>query len=262
MVARVEPMRAPAGWHPDPTGRFEFRYFNGERWTSDVSVNGQRYIDELRSPTGLQPGWELPGHGSRANSRGLAIASFVVGLVSLLIAWAPFAFLFAAVGAITAIVFGTIALGRVKRKEGAGRRFAIWGVVLSVVALGLCVVGFLLTVTVVHEFHDFFNEGPHTEHVESCTTKDGLVSMTGTITNRDDVAHDYVVDVSYRSGGDLLDTDHVAVHDVAPGATEPFEASAFVSLTATVDSASGLVIDDPTVVCVIDDVTGPEPFSD
>lgn len=41
--APVAPV-APAGWHPDPFGRFESRYWDG-RWTSHVSSNGRTYQD-------------------------------------------------------------------------------------------------------------------------------------------------------------------------------------------------------------------------
>jgi hypothetical protein len=30
----------PAGWHPDPSGRHELRYWNGAGWTDDVSNAG------------------------------------------------------------------------------------------------------------------------------------------------------------------------------------------------------------------------------
>lgn len=33
------------GWYPDPTRRYEFRYHNGQRWTADVSVHGQRFVE-------------------------------------------------------------------------------------------------------------------------------------------------------------------------------------------------------------------------
>jgi hypothetical protein len=35
------------GWWPDPTGRFEYRYFNGRHWTLYVGRNGVRYEDPL-----------------------------------------------------------------------------------------------------------------------------------------------------------------------------------------------------------------------
>jgi hypothetical protein len=30
----------PAGWHPDPSGKFHHRWWDGQRWTADVSTNG------------------------------------------------------------------------------------------------------------------------------------------------------------------------------------------------------------------------------
>ena len=35
----------PAGWYPDPSGRFELRYWDGSRWTEHVSRAGQQYTD-------------------------------------------------------------------------------------------------------------------------------------------------------------------------------------------------------------------------
>ncbi|HWE68892.1 MAG TPA: DUF2510 domain-containing protein [Acidimicrobiales bacterium] len=35
----------PPGWHPDPSGRFHFRWWDGTVWTSQVSLNGQHLID-------------------------------------------------------------------------------------------------------------------------------------------------------------------------------------------------------------------------
>lgn len=39
--AAAQPAAAqPAGWHPDPAGRHELRYWNGSTWTDDVSDAG------------------------------------------------------------------------------------------------------------------------------------------------------------------------------------------------------------------------------
>jgi len=37
----------PAGWHPDPRGRFDVRYWDGGRWTEHVSRAGHQSIDPL-----------------------------------------------------------------------------------------------------------------------------------------------------------------------------------------------------------------------
>ena len=46
---RVESSAAPiAGrWAPDPSGRHELRYWDGQRWTDDVSDNGVETFDPL-----------------------------------------------------------------------------------------------------------------------------------------------------------------------------------------------------------------------
>ena len=36
---------APANWYPDPSGRFELRYWNGDKWTEHVSRAGQQSVD-------------------------------------------------------------------------------------------------------------------------------------------------------------------------------------------------------------------------
>jgi hypothetical protein len=35
----------PAGWYPDPSGRFEMRYWDGNAWSEHVSRQGQQYTD-------------------------------------------------------------------------------------------------------------------------------------------------------------------------------------------------------------------------
>lgn len=35
----------PAGWYPDPSSRFELRYWDGTRWTEHVSRGGQQSTD-------------------------------------------------------------------------------------------------------------------------------------------------------------------------------------------------------------------------
>ena len=41
----------PAGWYPDPLGRFDHRWYDGTRWTPDVSLDGVRRVD----PDGIAP---------------------------------------------------------------------------------------------------------------------------------------------------------------------------------------------------------------
>lgn len=38
--APAAPAAPPAGWHPDPSGKFDHRWWDGQRWTANVSTNG------------------------------------------------------------------------------------------------------------------------------------------------------------------------------------------------------------------------------
>src|SRR5688500_18577135 len=41
----------PPGWHPDPRGRHEHRYWDGTKWTDHVSDEGVTGQDEIVSAT-------------------------------------------------------------------------------------------------------------------------------------------------------------------------------------------------------------------
>lgn len=48
----ADPFAAPAWW-PDPTGRYQRRWWMGKRWTGHVDDRGARVYDMV----GLPPGW-------------------------------------------------------------------------------------------------------------------------------------------------------------------------------------------------------------
>lgn len=39
---------APANWYKDPSGRFEYRYWNGSQWTEHVAKGGVQSVDPPR----------------------------------------------------------------------------------------------------------------------------------------------------------------------------------------------------------------------
>lgn len=53
-------------WQPDPEGRYEYRWFDGQRWTDQVSHRGQ----VSRAPLGGQPGGGGPGPGGPQQAHG------------------------------------------------------------------------------------------------------------------------------------------------------------------------------------------------
>ncbi len=252
--------RTAAGWFPDPTGRFEFRYHNGVQWTADVSVDGRRFVDQSGAPT-FNTGWVPPGAVGALPGKGMAVTAFVVGLVSLVIAWLPFVFVLAAIGAVAGIVFGVLGLRNASRHDGYGHGYAVAGVALSVAAALLCVVGFLFTRAVMREVSDFLDPGEFAVQLTRCDTEknaadsnpdvqliiDRLVSVEGNITNLGDTAKSYTITIDYKVNGARVEGDTVSVPVVSPGETATFEATAFVT-TAT------------AVACEVNDVLGPTPF--
>ena len=221
-------------------GRFEYRYFNGVQWTSDVAVNGQRYVDAPISHFTQQ----LP---TKSPSRGMAIASFITGIAGVVLGWIPFVFVFGAVAAIAALVFGILGLQNAKRHEGHGRGFAVTGVVLAPIALLVCVGGFFFTRAVVREFRDFIEPGPHELFVEEpCALDNGRATLNGTIRNLDDRSHDYRIFVEFDNDDDESRSSTVAVRDVSPGETAGW--------------SSSIPFNGTTVECTVTDVFGPPPF--
>lgn len=64
----------PAGWYPDPLGRFDHRWYDGTRWTADVSLDGVRRVD----PAGITPSTE-----ARPTTRRVPPAVLVLAVVTL-----------------------------------------------------------------------------------------------------------------------------------------------------------------------------------
>lgn len=78
-------MSNPAAWHPDPTGRHEHRYWDGEAWTDHVADAGQSSTDPVDgsgaagvadassgAPGPSDPGGADTGTGATAASPGAA----------------------------------------------------------------------------------------------------------------------------------------------------------------------------------------------
>lgn len=230
----------PAGWHPDPTGRYEYRYFNGQQWTGDVSTHGQRFIDSGGPPTSQH---------ERGPSRGMAIAAFVVGLLALFLSWIPFVFVLGGAGAITAFVFGVLGTRAAARNQRYGQGYAIAGIVLSVLALAMCTVGFLFTRVVLREVNAYLDPGPHEVSITVCDMgpQTGL-HMEGTIRNDDTKSHRYEVTVEYRFASGTAANENINVPTVDPGSTATFTSRLAIVRTGALQ-------------CRVTAVYGPTPFN-
>ena len=235
-----------AGWYPDPYRRFEFRYFNGQRWTNDVSANGRRLIDSGEAMTLPPTHLARQGGPLEAPGRGMAVASFVLAMSAVLIGWVPYAFVLAVLAVILAIVFGTIGLRRSRQRDGAGRGFATAGLILSGVAACVCVGGFFFTTWLQRQIDRYDDPGRHSVEEGRCAVADGTVSFSGTITNLESGTRSYELTLSYSTGGREERTQRLDVQDVAPA--------------ATVDWAATAQLGAATVSCSVAAVHGPAPF--
>lgn len=200
----------PSGWFPDPLGRYDHRWFNGRSWTSDVSVNGQRFVDPLGNAPG--PGATTDGAGSPGNR--MATAAMICGLVGIAVAWIPFVVVGGIALGVLGIVFGVKGLGRSGELQ-RGRGPAITGIVTGGVALLVSIVGIVLSVVVVREVMDFIEPGPRFVDDVECIVDGRDVAVSGTITNLDDERHDYTIFVTV-GGRTVFDVvDHVDPDEVA-----------------------------------------------
>lgn len=241
-----------ADWYPDPTGRFEFRYHNGQAWTGDVSVDGNRFLDPLQ-PAGY-PASGAGGFGPKPPGSGKASAALVLGITSLLLGWVPFLAFLAVAGAVLACIFGSLVLRRDARLRAAGgsnprgHGMALAGLILSPLALVSAGLGIWLSVLAIREVDEFQNVGRHTVEITSCAVTSGVAKAEGTITNDESSTKSYHLSIDFiRPGTDNeLYTDGTDIDDVAPG--DAREWSVFV------------VVTQEQLDCRVDKVTGPLPF--
>jgi hypothetical protein len=228
-------LRHTAGWYPDPSRRFQLRYYNGQQWTGDVAVDGRLGLDPI--------GPESPVATTRGPSRGAAIASFVLALGALITGWVPFIVVLSVVAAVLAVIFGIVGLRAAQRHGGHGKSFALAGLLITVPAAAACVLGVALTVYVWRAVTDWNEPGPHRVVPGECAVDSGQATFDGTLQNLSDRRRDYTLVVRITADdGDHGDT--VSIDGVAAGAIVPWHAQRSVAGS--------------TVTCTVTDVHGPD----
>lgn len=225
------------GWYPDPVGRFELRFHNGQVWTSDVASGGRRFIDHLApEPT-------------RRGGNGLGVASMVCGICAVAIGWIPFLGLLGIPAAIVALVLGIVALRRARAAAerpaaGARRGFALTGVITGAAGLAAAALGIVLTVVLVRLIDEFENPGPVDAELAPCAADDdGVVEIDGVVENLSDEERSYSVLIEV-TGGRADRRLRVDVEDVPPDGEREFGATERISRGGT-PSCRILGIDGP-----------------
>ncbi|MCX6522076.1 MAG: DUF4190 domain-containing protein [Actinobacteria bacterium] len=250
------PDTAPAGWYPDPLGRYDHRWYNGTAWTADVSVDGRRFVDPVPldapsnpthvapvapvapvsgiAPSGSAPfgpaGWPPMGtaHGVWVTppsppSRTLAVLALIAGLVAVTTGWMPIFFVLGAIAGIAAITLGIVARSRIRAGRARGSGMALAGLVLGPIGLATCVVGVVLTGTLLREVREYTEPGPVDVEITSCAAEGRAVRITGTIENLDDETHDYSIVVEVLDDGDLVERDSTELTGVVAGEVRDWE---------------------------------------
>ena len=219
---------ANPGWYPDPTGRYEYRFHNGTDWTADVSDGGTRYVDAL-GLSSSDPSSTSTGGGSTPTESGTnrpARVSMVLGIIAVTIAWLPFLVVLGFLAAVPAIAFGVAGLRRAA-DSGVGRTYAVTGLVTGASAIAAAAVGIALTVIVIDAVDRYADPAANETAIIRCDTdaSSGEAVLVGSITNLDDEAADFSVEVAFVREG--TDNPHrsgrVSLSDVPAGATERFE---------------------------------------
>lgn len=202
------------GWYPDPTGRFEHRYFNGVTWTGDVATDGRRMVDAYADASATPGG------------NGLATAALVCGIVAAVFGALIFLFVVAAPLGVVAVVFSLIGLRRASR-VGSGRRAAIAGLVLGAAALALSAIGVVVSwdelVDAYRRARDTIDVGRYALQIDECTPTGATVHVEGRLSNESHAAKAYRIEIEVRTR-DVADTvrTETRIERLGPGATSPF----------------------------------------
>ena len=238
----------PAGWYPDPFGRFEHRYFNGSMWTADVSNGGERMVDPIGAASPVGGAYQPVAADASAAARrgnGMGITAMILGIVAVTTAWIPFAFVAGALCGVLAIIFGIVA--RRRRKGRGGSPSGTVGLILGPVALLFAVGGVALTWVVL----DVIRPGRYEIASTSCEAVGGRQVYQGEIRNGTGRTRSYTIHVEFvRSGtNNVQDTASTDVHDVPGGDSAPW--------TVSVRNSSGTDLE-----CRVSSVVGTFDFLD
>lgn len=233
-----------AGWYPDPMSRYELRFHNGERWTADVSSEGDRFVD----PLGIGPSRPLGGPPvDEAGSNRPAALSLGFGIAAIVLGWIPIVVALGIVATVLALVFGIAGRRRAVR-TGHGRGLAQAGLIIGAVGIAVCAGGVAFTVVMLDKVDRFENPPSHDVAIVSCENVGGTTVATGQLTNLDSRSSEFNVRVAFvRPGTDNARRQAtVDVGRVEAGATVGFEVVRSVDLDA--------------VECVVAAVRGPLPY--
>jgi hypothetical protein len=237
-----DPLLPAPSWQPDPTARYEFRWFNGHGFTADVATGGVRSIDPFAVPAA--------NHRPPAPSRTMAVVSLVAGIVGLALSWMPFLVVLGVLAAFVAVATGLVAMRRIGQGTAGGPRAALAGAATGIIALFASSIGLDNTRSVVNDIERYADTGAFTIDITDCRLDGTTAVATGTIVNDNpSLERSYIVRISFSEGRDQVAVVRSELDDVAAGDTASFTVTSFVG-----------AIDPSRLDCAVESVTGPLPF--
>jgi hypothetical protein len=222
------------GWHPDPTGRHQQRYFNGVTWTGDVADDGTRSVDVANSPvwstttnaasTAAATAVEHPGGA-------LATAGMILGIVGVVTGALMVVFYLAVICGVLALVFGLVAARRSRRAGLAVDGRARTAIVLGPISLALSVIGAIVFFTVVRDVMDHLERVAPASSFEldeaTCTLADGTARFETQLTNTTDERDRFTLVAEFVDpAGHVVASGRAVVEEVQPGASVPMVVTA------------------------------------
>ncbi|MGD9705832.1 MAG: DUF2510 domain-containing protein [Acidimicrobiia bacterium] len=223
------------GWHPDPTGRHQQRYFNGVTWTGDVADDGTRSVDVTTSPV-----WGttvVATSPAAERSSALATAGMILGIVGVVTGVLMVVFYVAVVCGALALVFGLVAARRCRRAGLTVDGRARTAIVLGPIALALSVIGAIVFVTVVQDVIDHLERVAPASSFElgeaTCVVVDGSARFETRLTNTTDDTDRFTVVAEFLdpASGRVVASGRSVVEDVRPADPVPIVVTAPVELT-------------------------------
>ena len=187
--------------------------------------------------------WALEGIKPVAVGNGIATAGFVCGLVAALFGVVPFFFVFAWILGPLGVILGLIGRSRVSRGEAStGKGMGTAGAILGAVGIVLGIVWILVIGSLFHTIDRnlVIHDGDFDITVQSCTTRAGQSTATGTITNRSRDDKVFVtVHVDFRDRkGTTIGSGSDVVGSVASGESASFRAVDGQGGTSTLENVT------------------------
>lgn len=155
------------GWHPDPEGKPQLRWWDGQQWTAATQPHPtQPGPVSPPSPSGFgpktherndltnssQPYPDLARAASSSATRnGLGISALVLAIVGVVFGLVPLTGFIALILGALAILFGLLGFGRVRKGLATNKVMALAGTGLGVVAAALGVWGMTIFFSAVDE---------------------------------------------------------------------------------------------------------------